>query len=403
MKSIYLVLLLLLSVSVGAQEQKEERTPKLKFKFGGRIDAYLFADTYRGVETGGGLQYLMPARPEINSVGADLNAEGRLQFGIASSRLNVMGSYDFTPDFKASGFVEVDFLGTGSIINLPRLRHAFVSLDWRADRLVVGQTSHLLQVDEIAPPTVLFGGGYPFAPLSRPIQVQYTHTFGTMFRVSAAASMFYGQEAVMQSRAMTPDLSVRFTAGSSAKWLVGAGFGFKSIAPQLAVVLDPNKRLNAISGAVFGMVRPTNWLAIRAYLFAGQDAQTLGLTGMFAPMVGGLGYAPSLTGSGYLDLEFTLPRGFSLGLFGGYQRNFGVWDPIITSQVWAGTEGEGLDSFFRVAPRLWYSYKGKLDFGLEYLYNQASWSASFDRYYLPEALLPAAVNHRLMLLARFNF
>lgn len=401
MKIHWIVALALCCSAVYAQEEKKES--KFHVKFGGRIDAYVYTDTYRGVESGGGLQYQLPARPVINASGEDLNAEGSLRFGIASSRLNVMGTYDFTPKFKASGFVEVDFMGTGSIINLPRLRHAFVSLDWAEDRLLIGQTSHLLQVDEIAPPTVLFGSGYPFAPLSRPIQVQYTHRFGELFRLSGGVSMFYGQEGPMQSRAMTPDVAVRFTVGSSAKWLVGAGVSFKSIMPQLAVVEDPNARLNAFSGAVFGMVRPISWLAIRAYLFAGQDPQTLGLTGMFAPMVGGLGYAPNLTGSGYVDFEAKLPEGFSVGLFGGYQQNFGTWDPIITAQVWTGGEAAGLDSFFRIAPRVWYSYRGKLEFGLEYLYNQSSWAGTFDRYYLPETLLPAAVDHRVMLLARFNF
>ena len=396
--------LLILCVGVfGLSASAQEEAPKFHVKFGGRIDAYVFTDTYRSYESGGGLQYIVPSKPVINSAGEDLNAEGSLRFGIATSRFNVMGTYDFTPTFKASGFVEIDFMGTGAIINLPRIRHAFVSLDWTRDRLLIGQTSHLMQVDEIAPPTVIFGSGYPFAPLSRPVQVQYTRRLGELFRLSVAASMFYGQEAPMQSRAMTPDVAVRFTAGSSANWLVGAAASFKSILPRLPVVADPDARLNAWSAAVFGMVRPTNWLAIRAYAFAGQDPQTLGMTGLFAPMVGGAGYAPNLTGSAYLDFEAALGKGFSVGLFGGYQQNFGTWDPVITSQVWTGGEEQGLDCFYRIAPRLWYSYKGKLDFGLEYLYNGASWAASIDKYTLPETLLPAAVDHRVMLLARFNF
>lgn len=386
------------------KEQKQQDKEKVQFRFGGRVDGYVFTDTYKGVESGGGLQYLMPARPVINPDGTDENAEGTLRFGIATTRLNVGAAYNFTEKFRSSAFVEIDFMGAGGAnpLNLIRLRHAFLKLEWTRDELLVGQTSHLMLVDQIAPSTVIFGAGYPINPLSRPIQVRYTHQFGKIVNLAVAASMFAGTEGQMQSVAMTPDIALRVMVGDPSRNMIGAAGSFKSIEPRMEVVHDRKARMNALSGAIFGIVHPIPQFSIRAFGIVGQDLQTLGMTGVFAPVQGGTGYTPSTTASAWLDLAGDVGHGFSVGLFGGYQKNLGTFDPIITADVVTPSDQLGVDFFYRISPRVWYTYK-KLSFGLEYLFTQASWSEKFDQYYLPQTLLPIATNHRVSLMARFNF
>lgn len=386
------------------KEQKQQDKEKVQFRFGGRVDGYVFTDTYKGVESGGGLQYLMPARPVINPDGTDENAEGTLRFGIATTRLNVGAAYNFTEKFRSSAFVEIDFMGAGGAnpLNLIRLRHAFLKLEWTRDELLVGQTSHLMLVDQIAPSTVIFGAGYPINPLSRPIQVRYTHQFGSLVNLAVAASMFAGTEGQMQSVAMTPDIALRVMVGDPSRNMIGAAGSFKSIEPRMEVVHDRKARMNALSGAIFGIIHPIPQFSIRAFGIVGQDLQTLGMTGVFAPVQGGTGYTPSTTASAWLDLAGDVGHGFSVGLFGGYQKNLGTFDPIITADVVTPSDQLGVDFFYRISPRVWYTYK-KLSFGLEYLFTQASWSEKFDQYYLPQTLLPIATNHRVSLMARFNF
>lgn len=395
--------------STAADKPKKEKTEeqdneKVQFRFGGRVDGYVFTDTYKGVESGGGLQYLMPARPVIGGDGKDANAEGTLRFGIATTRLNVGAAYNFTEKFRSSAFVEIDFMGAGGAnpLNLIRLRHAFLKLEWTRDELLVGQTSHLMLVDQIAPSTVIFGAGYPINPLSRPIQVRYTHQFGNIVNLAVAASMFAGTEGQMQSVAMTPDIALRVMVGDPSRNMIGAAGSFKSIEPRMEVVHDRKARMNALSGAIFGIVHPIPQFSIRAFGIVGQDLQTLGMTGMFAPVQGGTGYSPSTTVSAWVDLAGDVGCGFSVGLFGGYQKNIGTFDPIITADVITAADQLGVDFFYRISPRVWYTYK-KLSFGLEYLFTQASWAEKFDQYYLPETLLPIATNHRVSLMARFNF
>lgn len=391
------------TLSLAAQQDSVSSKEKIKLRFGGRVDAYVFTDTHKGVESGGGLQYLMPSRPEFDKNGKDLNEQGSLRFGVATTRLNLGASYNFSPKFRSSAFVEIDFMGAGgqNPLNLIRLRHAFINLEWAKSSVLIGQTSHLMQIDDIAPPTVIFGCGYPINPLSRPVQLRYTHQLGIV-NLSAAVAMFAGTEGAMQSSAMTPDLTLRVMVGNAQHAMIGAAGSFKSITPRMTVVADQEARMNAVSGAIFGVIRPLSFMAIRAYAIVGQDLQTLSMTGMFAPIQGGQGYTPSTTVSTWLDLDFALPKGFALGLFAGYQKNLGTFDPIVSAQIVTPTAEQGIDYFYRISPRLWYNYK-KLSFGLEYLFTQASWADQFDKFYLPVTTLPLATDHRVSLLARFNF
>lgn len=391
------------TLSLSAQTDSTADKEKIKLRFGGRVDASIFTDTHNGVEGGGGLQYRMPSRPELDQNGVNLNERGSLRFGIATTRLNLGASYNFSKKFRSSAFIEVDFLGAGgdNPLNLIRLRHAFINLEWTNSSIIIGQTSHLMQVDPITPSTVLFGSGSPINPLARPIQLRYTHQLGIV-NLSAAVAMFSGAEGRMQSWAMTPDVALRVMVGDPNRAMIGAAGSFKSITPRMTVVADQNARMNAASGALFGTIRPLPFMDIRAYAIVGQDIQTLAMTGMFAPIQGGMGYTPSTTVSTWLDLAFALPKGFSVGLFGGYQKNLGTLDPIISSKIVTPSNELGINYFYRISPRLWYTYK-KLSFGLEYLFTQASWADKLDKYYLPITTLPLATDHRVSILARFNF
>lgn len=403
MSKVILLAALCALMSLAARGQEKE---KIDLKFGGRIDLYVFTDTYRGVESGSGVQYQMPSRPNIDpATGEDLNRVSSLRYGISSTRLNLLGTYRLSSKATSSAFVEVDFMGAGGSnpINLLRLRHAFFKIDWTSGHsLLFGQTSHLQLVEQIAAPTVIFGAGYPISPLARPLQVRYTLCPAQNVNLAFAASMFGGNQGQMQSSAMTPDLTLRAMVGDVSKAMIGATVGFKSLAPRGAQVVDKNTRLNAWSGSVFGAIVPAKSLKISGMAIIGQDMQSLGMTGVFAPGVDGRSYVPSTTVSAWIDLNYDLRAGFKLGLFAGYQKNLGTSSPIMTDHIVGAASEIGINDFYRLSPRLWYDYK-RLSFGVEYLYTGARWSDELDQYYRPASFLPQAIDHRVMLLARFNF
>lgn len=401
MKKLRLTFGVLLFISgLAANAQKD-----FNVKFGGRVETYIFTDTYKGVESGGGLQYQFPARPQIDPIhGDDHSREGTLRFGIASTRLNVGADYKVSDKVSSNAFVEADFMGAGGSnpINIVRLRHAYFKLNFGKSSLLMGQTSHLQLVEEIAAPTVVFGSGYPINPLARPIQVRYSRQIIPFVNLDVAASMFPGTEGKMQSSAMTPDLSVRLMAGTPIFGVVGVAGGFKSLTPKTAVVADQHQRMNAWNASVFGMMNFARRFTVRAFLIWGQDLQSLGMTGFFAPTLDRGAYLPTGTISTWGDLNANLGNGFQTGIFLGYQKNLGTCKPIDVEQMVGPADQIGVEDFYRIAPRLWYNLR-KFSFGLEYLFTQASWGKEFDSTYRPTSYMPSATNHRVMLLGRFNF
>lgn len=149
---------------VRAADSTEKR---VKFKFGGRIDAQLFHDSYTSKASNSGIFYYFPLAPEYNAQGQDLHRENSLRFGVANSRLRFTATAADILGGEAAGYVETDFMGSGSNIGVLRLRHAYISLNWERSQLMIGQTNNLSVPEEVFPNTVAHGAGTPLNPQSR--------------------------------------------------------------------------------------------------------------------------------------------------------------------------------------------------------------------------------------------
>lgn len=399
----FLLLALICAASSAAAVELTDSTRKVRVRLTGRVDAVAFTDTYRSAEVGGGLQYLFPSRPIFDLQGVDQNRDGSLRFGISTSRLGVGASSQLTEKVSAEGYVEMDLMGPSStnVVGPPRLRHAFVKVNIGRSGLLFGQTSHLMHVDELAPSTVTFGGGYPINTLARPIQIRFSQHLGKRWAVVVAASMFAGHAGTMQSSAMTPDISARAIYKSANGSMVGAAGGFQSIEPRMEG-MNRNSRMNTGYAAVFEQANFCKGYAIRAFAAYGGNMDVFGLTGGFAPTSSLGGYSALITTSGWADFETAVYAGFQFGVFGGYQKNLGSDRLIDKTNIVTAKDQLGLDSFYRVAPRAWYHYK-MLSFGLEYMYTEALWAHTFNTHYRATSTLAPVGDHRVTLLARFNF
>lgn len=390
------------------------KVKKVEFKFSGRVDLMLFSDSHKAIESRGGVQFICSDKPTFNDQGVDMNQVQSLRWSVAPTRVNATVLVnDIARGATGKAFVEVDFMGLNESMTYSlRMRHAYFSLNWKRQNLLFGQTSHLTMPDEMAANTVTFGGGYPFNPLSRPVQIQFTQRWGQHAgNVAIAAAMHGGNFGTMQSRTMVPDVQLRLTLGRQDRLLFGMVGGFKTAQPRTftADSSRTSKRINTFNAAAFLKYSFLNGHSLRLFGIWGQDLSPLSIIGGYAPLVEhtntniqNYGYAPVGAISLWLDYDSRSYRGFQYGLFFGMQKNLGTDHAVMLTDI-TSIPNKGLDMFMRVAPRIWYSYGKHLQFGLEYSFNQATWGKEMNTYYRPSQTYEPTVDHRVTFLARFKF
>lgn len=399
------ILTVLGAVAVRAADSTEKR---VKFRFGGRIDAQLFHDTYTSKTTYSGLCYYFPLAPAYNTQGEDVRAENSLRFGVANSRLHLGATASDVLGGTASGYIEADFMGSGSNVGLLRLRHAYISLDWARSRLIIGQTNNLSVPEEVAPNVVADGGGSPLNPQSRIPQVRYSHQLGEIVRLSAAVGFYAGSEGEAQAYGLIPDFALRLSVGDG-QTMVSFGGAVKSIRPRnlTADSIRTHRRVTAFNASVFGLHTFGGGHKLTAFVMWGEDLSTLNMLGGYGPRLRDVlrgeedyGYTTTRTIAAWAGFETKIMRGWQPGLLSGWTKNLGSGREIDLTD--AAIPDKGIDWYFRLAPRLWYHYRS-LSFGLEYMYSLASWGKEFDTHYRPLERYENSQNHRVTLLARFKF
>ncbi len=406
MKKFFTLLLLATTIhSAHATDIKtsKDSTSQSKYKLwlNGRVDAYALFDSQQTLSLFNGVQYIMPARPDMGNL--ETTYSPQMRFNVASSRVGIGGSLELNQENSVMGYVEVDFLNpNGAAILGFRLRHAYGRLTLGNSQLLFGQTTHLSLYEEIAAPTVTFGSGYPYSVLSRPIQFRFTQLLADgLVKMDLAASMFWGDQYQWQANAMTPDLSLRVAVGNPAKNTIAAILGYKSLLPKLDVV-SSDARVNAFYGGVMGRATFESVGSVRGGVLYGGDLSTLGMLGGFAPTLSLDGYETMNTMSLWLDLASQNYDGFEFGIFGGFQNNLGANNPVALSEMQSTGLTAGVKNYFTIAPRAWYHYE-KLSFGLEYAYSGANWMENWDNQYRSTEMLPLSINHRVSVLCRFTF
>lgn len=399
MKKIFTFFTLVLSLNVLAVPLTDS-TKKVAVRLTGRVDGLAFTDSYRSIENSGGIQYRFPMRPSYDAQGLDVNKDPSLRFGIAATRLGIGADSKLSDKVSVGGFVEIDFLGNFTNgVGALRLRHAYFNIDIKNSRILIGQTSHLMHVDELVPMIVTFGSGAPLNALTRPIQFRFSQQI-KRWNLAAAVSMFPSLMA-MQGAAMTPDISARVMYKAPSGSMFGIAGGFQSLAPRFEG-MNKNARMNTGYVELFGRYSFCGGYSFSLMGAYGGNMQSLGMTGGFAQTLNGDGYSALNTVSGWAHFQTKRYAGFQAVIFGGYQKNMGSALEINKDKISMTAAEVGLDDFFKIAPSVWYHYK-MLSFGLEYMYTQAVWAHNIDNYYRASTVLPATDNHRFTLLARFNF
>ena len=167
MRKLFLLMAALLAAA-GAQAQGKG----FSFRFYGQVRADLFYNSRANEETVDGLFYMYPKDIEPDADGRDLNATPNGSFYVLYTRLGLDLAGPAVGKARTSAKIEADFRGSGTDYSLPRIRQAYVQLDWAGSSLLVGQTWHPLYGD-VAPQVMNLSTGAPFQPFSRAPMVRY--------------------------------------------------------------------------------------------------------------------------------------------------------------------------------------------------------------------------------------
>lgn len=366
--------LLLMPVFIVAQEGDTDYSLELK----GYVKTDVFYDSRQVVSGREGHFLLWPAPPIYDDAGKDINAHASFNMLAVQSRL---GAYVTGPEVlgaESSAVLEGDFFGQrNDNINLIRLRHAYLKLQWKHSHLLIGQYWNPVFNLGGVPSTVSFTTGTPVLPFSRNPQIRYVQKIGRLQFTAAVQSQrdypSFGPDpgntdvSIPSSQFLKNSGMPEFHAKLQYEkktgdflFRTGVGGGYKEICPFLetgagyatqktvqgysgtAFLRLKYKSLRFTSGAIYG-ANATDVMSIGG--FAVSD--TLDTEKHY------LNYTVLSSGSLWGELCWNTDT-WHVGVFGGYVKNFGASGEIV-----GNTWGVGYDiaNMYRIAPRVWHNWK----------------------------------------------
>lgn len=349
-------LILCISLPVSAQQENAG----FGINVSGFVKTDIFHDTRQTVSIREGHFLLYPAAEQPDQNNKDINAKA--SFNILSIQTRLTGKISAPDAFgaKTSGQIEAEFFGTSdNDINLFRLRHAFLKLDWLNTSLLVGQAWHPMFITEMFPGVVSFNTGVPFQPFSRNPQVRVTHAVANFKFIAAALSQrdFQsngpgGYTTVYLRNSIIPNLHAQVQFSHKGN-LAGAGLDYKRIIPRIAT--SKNYKTNtAVSGlSATGFFKLNfNPVSIKAQGTYGQNLVDLLQIGGYAvqsvdTVTGIESYTVLSSASLWADLS--IGKQIEYGLFLGYTKALGAADHITGSYYGRATD---IDNIFRISPRV---------------------------------------------------
>jgi hypothetical protein len=424
-----LVLLILMVQGISAQDKENVEEKKFGIEFSGFVKNDFFWDSRQTVSAREGHFLLWPAaqNPDVNNV--DINAQPSFNFLAIQSRLSGKITGPDALGAKTSGLIEGDFFAQSNAnINLFRLRHAFIKLNWKSTELLTGQYWNPLFVTACFPGTVSFNTGTPMQSFARNPQIRVTQKIGDKLSiiVAALAQRDYtsrgpdpndNTKILISSQFLRnssiPDMHLQLLYSNfneSGKGLaLGTGAAYKVITPRLYSVMGANKYTvdESVAGltAIIFAKAVAGPVTVKSQLRYGENtADVLSPSGFAVvhsdPVTGEQTYTPlrNLTAWGEVH---TNGKKVQVGVFGGYLKNLGTAEPMefTDNSVYGLTTN--ISSLLRVSPRV-ILIANKFKFGCELEYTSVVYGNGFDVNYLPSTITTVA-NTRLLLSTIYSF
>ena len=411
MKKIFLSVVIILSVpSLSSAQEKDE---DFGIDFSGFVKNDVFYDSRQNVTAREG-HFLLWPKPELPDVNQrDINAKSNFNILAVQSRISGTITGPDALGAKTSGKIEGDFFAQANDnINLFRLRHAFVRLDWDNTQLLAGQYWNPMFVTSCFPGTVSFNTGVPIQPFARNPQIRLEHNLGSFNVIAAAlAQRDYPSriDKVVDSKFLrnsgTPDMHLQLHYNHSSL-NAGAGIAYKTIVPRLVTdeAVKTNADVSGLSALAFVKLA-LEPITIKFEAVSGQNATDVLQISGFAvesiqPATDKRSYLPLRNMSVWTDIH-TNGAPIQLGIFAGYTKNRGTKHNIVNDPDLIFGFGDNIASLYRVSPRMFYK-SGKVKFGLEGEYTSATFGDGYNQKAVP-VNTQTVENMRILLSAYYYF
>lgn len=416
----YLIIVLALISSAGLSAQEKEES-KFGIKFSGFVKNDFFWDSRQTIAAREGHFLLWPAPVNLDELGIDINKQANFNFLAIQSRLIGKISGPDALGARTSGLIEGDFFAQANDnVNLFRLRHAIVKLNWEHLEVMAGQYWNPLFVTSCFPGTVSFNTGTPLQSFARNPQLRLTYQLGRVSLMAAAlAQRDYatvgpqGTSSVYLRNSAVPDLHFQIHYGTSNETglniLTGAGVAYKKIVPRLSSNPAPGVTyavdekvggLTAIGFAKLSTVPVTAKLQVR---YGENISDLLGISGFAVTEInnittGEYAYTPLRSMSFWAEVQTNSNP--QLGIFGGFTSNNGTRESILATAPVYGL-GTTIRSLYRIAPRIMYNLN-KVCVAMELEYTRAAYGSDYDEFYIPAETSNVA-NFRILTSIYYHF
>jgi hypothetical protein len=419
-KYIIVALALLTSVAVSAQEKEKEES-KFGIKFSGFVKNDFFWDSRQTVAAREGHFLLWPQAELLDENGEDINAKYSFNFLAIQSRLTgtITGPDAFGA--KTSGLIEGDFFAQANAhIDLFRLRHAFVKINWEHLEVLTGQYWNPLFVTGCFPGTVSFNTGTPLQSFARNPQIRVTYkTGGLSFIAAALAQRDYssfgetGASSAYLRNSAHPDMHLQLHYGTSnesgPKLLTGVGMAYKTLVPRLSnspstgVIYKVDEKIGGLTAIAFAKITTKPVTAKLQVRYGENITDLLAISGYAIREVtdvtsGERSYTPLKSMSFWGEVHTN--GNPQVGIFGGLTSNNGTKEVMSSSANSVFGLGTSIRTLYRISPRIMYN-SGKVRLALEFEYTNAAYGSNYDAHYIPAETI--AVGNMRILMAVYYF
>ena len=386
----FVALLILMGLGNYAQEQAK---PAVEFYGFIRVDAY--TDSYKGLDLGHDIFYLLPNYEVVGDNKLEVNECQSANLTAIASRLGAKINGPDVFNAKLTGVMEFDFAGNlRSDPTLFRIRQAFSQLSWEKSSLLIGQTWHPFFGAPSVPTVAGLNTGAPFHTFNRSPMIRYNYKLGGLNLTFAGVYEMQYTTATIDTypnkrfttnhakrNAVLPELVFTADFVANNKFFAGAGAEYKTIKPRMLLegaegAVSKATEIVASTGFVGYLRYKTDKLNV---LFKGYMGENLS----HLVMPGGYGVATydaatgkeTYTNYSFYTVMFNAVYGkeLQLGIFAGYGQNLGTGKALYNFDGKAKTVGsmQTVQDMMRIAPHLAYN-KGKMRFVLEYEMTSAN-------------------------------
>jgi hypothetical protein len=360
---LFFLILGILNSTLFSQEVKQV-VPVLRFS--GFVKSDIIYDSRQVISAREGHFLLFPAPQTADQEGLDINSKSGFNMIPIQSNLAVNVTGPVAMGASVSGLLEGDFFGqSNGDINMLRMRHAYVKLQWTKTELLVGQYWHPIFVTSCYPGTISFNTGSPIQPFSRAPQIRVSQTIHKLkIALSLLSQRDYasvGPEGNSSKYLRDTGIpEVQFSGELKIKkdneFVIGSGFGYKRLTPQIKTRSNykTSETVQGISANAY-LKHVSKYLTVKLagiYLENGSEYLTISgyaVKDSLDAEKGLVNYAPVRTISAWGEIH-TNGKLMQFGFFSGYTQNLGTKSEV--KGPFYLTSNLPIKSLYRISPRI---------------------------------------------------